>query len=221
MLVNLADLKFENPAGFLVIDGVNGAGKGTLINAIKEYLESKKTKALFTREPGGSGDFGKSIRNILLSSDEAIDPLAEAFLFVADRAQHVSKVIKPALAGKMPVISDRYYYSTVAFQGYGRERDLNLLKSLNETAIQGIRPDLVILLDLDPQIGLSRNISGQKEQDNFEKPDLDFHNRIRQGFLEQAQNNPEKFLLINAEQNAAGVFNEAKKAIDLWLKALK
>lgn len=219
MLVNLQELKFSDPRGFLVIEGVNGAGKGTLIDGIKKYFKDISLEAVFTREPG-SGELGKSVRSILLGAGEELNPLTELFLFSADRAEHVSKTIRPALDRNCPVISDRYFYSTNAFQGYGRGLNLDLLSELNQIATQGVLPDLVILLDIAPEIGLNRNKFGQKAQDNFEKPDFEFHNRIRTGFLEQARNRTEQFLVIDANDTAENVFAQAKQAIDLWLKSI-
>lgn len=210
---------FESPNGFIVIDGVNGAGKTTLQNTLIAFLESRDIPAVKTREPGGT-DIGKQIRQLVLESKEKPAELCEVLLFAADRAEHVQKVLKPAQSDGKCVVCDRYYYSTVAFQGYGRGIDLEMIQQLNQVAIDGLVPDLVILLDLEPEEGLKRTLSRASEEgDNFEKEKLDFHTRLREGFLKLAEELPEPFLVVNAEQSADNVWAEIKPVVEQWASA--
>ncbi len=221
MLVKPSQIKsLKKPNGFIVIEGVNGAGKSSLLKKISKYLKSKKKQFLLTREPG-SGALGKDLRELVLNNTEKLPPLAELFLFAADRNYHVNKIILPALKKKKLVISDRYYYSTTAFQGYGRKIDLKSINVINQLAIEDLQPDLVLLLDLDPLIGLQRNRKSDKERDSFEEEELSFHQKIRQGFLKQAKSLPEKFVLIDASQSADQVWKNTKKILDLYLHQLK
>ena len=218
MLLDSQSLRSNTPSGFLVIDGVNGAGKSTLILKIKEYLIKQGKEVVTTREPGAT-TLGKQLRSLLLENEqEKICHKAETFLFAADRAEHVQKTIKPALAAGKIVISDRYYYSTVAFQGYGRGLDIKELQIINQLAIEEVLPDLVILLDLQPEEGLKRTIkrssTGDTSKDSFENEDLSFHSRIREGFLEIARNAKEPFFVINARQTEEEVFQQARSLID-------
>lgn len=226
MLIDIEQISFKSPRGFIVLEGVNGAGKSSLQDKLENYAAARGAKVLKTFEPGAT-PAGKLLRKILLEAkQQPLHPMAEVFLFCADRSEHAAKVIAPALQQGQLVISDRYYYSTMAFQGYGRELDLKLLLNLNLTAIAGLLPDLVILLDLDPQEGLQRN-SGKASLpqrgagDAFEQENLAFHRRLRQGFLEMAKSLPEPFLVIDAAQSAQTVFETAKQAVDRLLAHLK
>ncbi len=229
-----------SPPRFLVLEGVNGAGKTTLQRKILEYFKERKIKAIGTREPGAT-DFGKSVRSLVLNSNrDQISERAEVFLFAADRSHHVEKVIKPALMNNEIVISDRYFYSTLAFQGYGRGFNLETIWNINKIAIDGVLPDLVVLLDLDPAKGLDRNKQeGQVEReggkkavkgselhdagtkastkdgrDSFEEEDLSFHIRIREGFLKLAKERPEPFLVLNADEDKESIWNKLKIVLD-------
>ncbi len=226
MLVDLQNLSFRNPRGFVVLDGVNGAGKGTLMQSLCAYLSDNKVSFISTFEPGAT-PLGKNLRKILLESkEEKPCPEAELFLFAADRRQHVAQVIEPALQKNVLVISDRYYYSTTAFQGYGRKLDLEKVEKVNELAHSGTKPDLVILLDLDPREGLKRtkkrnSSCAEISEDSFEKEEIAFHERLRCGFLEMAKSYSEPFLMINAALPREQVFETAKAALNALLNALK
>ena len=222
MIVDIEKLSFSKPRGFIVFDGVNGAGKSTLINSVIQYLKENKVEFLSTREPGGS-KLGKDLRKIILECEEKHDPLAEVFLFAADRSEHVKKTILPALKQNKVVISDRYYYSTVAFQGYGRGLNTDLMYKINQIAIDGIFLDLVIILDLSPEEVLKRAKlrDGNGDcKDCFEKEELDFHHRLRNGFLEIAKNYPEKFLVIDASLTKEEVAKIAITAIRKLIQVL-
>lgn len=213
---------FTSPRGFIVVDGVNGAGKGTLIRSINDYIIHRGIPLLLTREPGGT-PLGEAIRALLLENRaKSRKPMSETLLFIADRAEHVETVIKPALKKKQLVISDRFYYSTLAFQGYGRGLDLEVLEKMNLYAIDGCLPDCVIILDLDPKVGLERTQSrSSSEKDSFEQEKLQFHNKIRRGFLAMAEKLPEQFVVLDGSQKAEAVFTQAKVVIDRWLNQLE
>ena len=212
MRVDIRNLKIPKARGFIVIEGLNGAGKSTLQNSLKRYFEAIGRQAVLTREPGAT-ELGRELRALLLEGKAGkISPRAELLLFAADRAEHVEKVIRPALAEGKVVISDRYFYSTSAFQGDGRGLDRSIIAALNELAIDSLLPDLVILLDIDPALGLSRNKS--RSGDSFEQEELAFHQRIRAGFLKLADERPEPFVVIDGTRSAEQVAAEAQKALD-------
>ncbi len=210
---------------FIVVDGVNGAGKGTLLRNISASLARvlPTINITHTREPGGT-PLGLELRKILLQSETSSRcGMAEALLFSADRAQHVEAVLKPALHSNGIVLCDRYYYSTVAFQGYGRGLPVEQLITVSEIATSGIKPDLVILLDLDPAEGLrraaKRSGQGGGERDAFEDEELAFHKRLRAGFLELAERCPEPFCLIDASKSQQECASSADYAISRLIRA--
>ena len=215
---------FDQAQGFLVIDGVNGAGKSTLLARLAAYLTEAAVPFVQTREPGAT-NLGKQIRPLLLANEEKLSTLAELFLFAADRAEHVQKLILPALRERKLVLSDRYYYSTFAFQGFGREIDLELINSITSIAIAGVHPDLVLLLDLDPAEGLRRtkkrnSANGAADVDNFEKEELAFHTRLRRGYLEVAKQSAEPMVLLDGSMTPEEVWNQAKQFVDPWISAV-
>jgi dTMP kinase len=221
MLVDATDFSFSSSRGFLVIEGVNGAGKTTLQEKVKDYLTGLRQNVLCTREPGAT-ELGKVLRNLLLDyKSEKTVPLAEVFLFAADRAQHVKTVIEPALERGEIVISDRFLYSTEVFQGYGRGQDAATIQEVNRLAVDGTYPDFVILLDLEPEEGLLRaKKRGALEKDRFEQEELAFQQRIRSGFLEIARLRPEPFLVVDASQTQEAIFEAVKPVLDKWRTAL-
>lgn len=224
MIVDPKTFRFEKPRGFLVLDGVNGAGKSTLQSRIVDYIQQRSTqRVVATREPGGTS-LGMNLRKILLEDkDSQVTAEAEVFLFAADRFMHVGQVIRPALDSSKLVVCDRYCYSTLAFQGYGRGVSLQFVEELNQLATGGLIPDLVLLLDLEPEIGLARALKRTQAQgaDNFESESLDFHLRIRQGFLNIARNYREPFVLVDAGAEPQEVFDFCRPLIDAWLAALR
>jgi dTMP kinase len=220
-----AEFRFPKAPRFIVFDGVNGAGKSTLIASLKEALNTRGQNVTVTREPGAT-TLGKAIRPILLEKrTEPISSRAEVFLFSADRAQHVDFLLRPALRAGDTVLCDRYFYSTLAFQGYGRELPLRQLELISEIAIDGLLPDLVILLDLDPEEGLRRikaakggvlaeslskgPLDPARENDALEEEGLAFQNRMRHGFLELARNRPEPFLVLDASAHPRVLFEKS------------
>jgi dTMP kinase len=150
--------------------------------------------------------------------------LAEAFLFAADRAQHVERKMRPAAESGSFVLSDRYYYSTIAFQGYGRGLDLETMWKINHLAIQGFYPDITLLLELDPAEGLKRAAARNKqtaEKDGYEQEALDFHKRLRDGFLEIAKKAEEPFMIVDASAPADQVFASVQALIERWFESAK
>lgn len=201
-------------ACFITLEGIEGCGKTTQLQRLARRLEVKGHKITVTREPGGC-PIADQIRNILLDADNrAIVPMTELLLYAAARAQHVREVIAPVLGEGGIVLCDRFTDATIAYQGYGRKLDLDVINRLNELATAGIRPDMTILLDCEAETGLNRAISrinstkGAREE-RFELESLQFHNRVRDGYLELARQEPERFVLINAE---AGI-SETEEAI--------
>ncbi len=188
---------------FLTVEGVEGSGKSTLLDALAARLEAEGRPVMRTREPGGSS-LGAHIRPLVLSTGQKPDPRAELFLFLADRAQHVAEVVKPALAAGTLVLCDRYVDSTIAYQGYGRGMDVDWLQRLNDFATGGLWPDLTLLLDISPEAGLIRatrrnaTTGLSRAEGRFEAETLAFHERIRQGFLTRARRYPARFRVFDA-----------------------
>ena len=227
MLIDSDRVELSVPRGFLVLEGLNGAGKTSLQNKIALYLESRNFRVLKTREPGATG-LGKALRELLLASEGVgIGNLAELFLFAADRAEHVEKIISPALKRGELVVSDRFLYSTLAFQGHGRGLDLSVVDEINRLAVSGLYPDIVILLDIDPELGLRRSSHRSLEierrdcGDAFEKESLQFHKRVRRGFLDMARTRPEPFLVLDANCPEGEVFDRVLPVLHSWFEQVE
>ena len=207
---------------FISLEGVEGAGKTTLIQKMVAYFGSCGKEVLLTREPGGS-ELGKKLRGIILNAEEKICPTAELLLFLADRAEHTETCIAPALAQGKIVLCDRFIDSTVAYQGYGRGMDIDRLNMLNARATYVLKPDLTILLDLDPEIGLARATARNIAQNltvsegRFEAEALEFHQKIRTGFLTISRRE-KRFWVVNAAQDADAVFADVLKALECLLE---
>ena len=188
---------------FITFEGVEGCGKTTQIRRLAENLTAAGRQVLLTREPGGC-PIADQVRAILLdAANAAMTPLAELLLYAAARAQHVGEVVKPALAAGRIVLCDRFTDATVAYQGYGRRLDRELIDRLNDIATT-CRPDLTILLDCPAETGLARALarieatSGQPREERFEQEAIDFHRRVRDGYLAQAAAEPARFAVIDA-----------------------
>ncbi|MCX7799082.1 MAG: dTMP kinase [Fimbriimonadales bacterium] len=176
---------------FISFEGPEGAGKTTLIGALDERLRALGRATLVTREPGAA--MGGQIRRLLLEG-AGMDPKTELFLFLADRAEHAAKVLRPALAEGRVVLCDRHADSTVVYQGYGRGLDLDQLRRWNAFATAGLKPDLTVLLDLPPEIGLAR----LQSRDRLDREPLEFHRAVRRGFLEEARLEPDRWVVLDA-----------------------
>ncbi len=195
---------------FITLEGTEGVGKSTLISSLKKYFTEKEIDFIFTKEPGGTRE-GNEIRNILLDRSMKLEPYAETLLLLADRVQHVKKIIKPALEKNKNIFSDRYIDSTYAYQGAGRgisQDDLdNFINVLNFPI-----PDLTIFLDLSITEGIKR-VKKRGEVDRFEEEEVSFFEKIRQFYLETAKKNSKRFFVIDASQSMDEVFNIAKDKI--------
>ena len=198
---------------FITFEGVEGCGKSTQVSLLKTYLGSLGRDVVALREPGGTM-LGEAVRPILVnSSKEPIDPWAELFLYEACRAQLVKNVIRPALLKEGTiVICDRFIDSTIAYQGYGRGLDLEDIADMNFLATGGLVPDLTILLDVDAEAGLKRasarmDSAGGLREDRFEKEAVEFHRKVRQGFLELACVYP-RFALVDGQREIPSIHKE-------------
>lgn len=210
---------------FITFEGIEGSGKTTQIARLKARLEATGRSVLVTREPGGC-ELGLTLRAILLSTKtKNLANQAELFLYLADRAQHVHEIIRPAQARGQVVLCDRFADSTVAYQGYGRNLDVGLLNSLNDVAVAGAWPQRTILLDLEAEQGLRRALARNLENDacvnegRFEAEQLDFHSRVRQGYLALAGQHPRRFAVIDAAKDAAAVAEDVWQAVAERLEA--
>ncbi len=193
---------------FVVFEGGDGAGKSTQARALSRRLRQGSHPAILTREPGGT-PLGESLRR-LLKTRRGITPKSELFLFAAARSQLVREVIRPALQNGTTVICDRFSASTLAYQGYGRGLDLNLIERTNLSATGGLTPDLTILLDLPPSAGTARRAGDQG--DNFDDAPGDFQERVREGYLSQASEDPAGWLVLDA------TLTQRELGLRIWAK---
>ena len=183
---------------FITFEGGEGCGKSSQARALYRRLSRLAIPVVLTHEPGGT-PLGRKIGRWLKWEKTDLSPLTELLLFNASRAQLVAKVIQPNLKNRKTVICDRYADSTTAYQSYGRGLDLEIVKAINNAATQGLQPDLTVLLDITAEAGLSRK--GAKKQDRFEREDIAFHQRVRDGYLKMAANDPERWLVVDASQS--------------------
>ncbi len=194
---------------FISFEGGEGSGKTTQLKLLANHLRALAEEVVETRDPGGT-TIGKEIRTLLLSPESApMSEAAELLLYEASRAQLVREVVAPSLARGAVVLCDRFTDSTLAYQGFGRGLDLGMIRRLNQFATDGIAPDLTVLLDLDPGIGLLRCTKGsgalQSSRDRIEAEPLDFHRRIREGYLALAREDPDRIRVIDARLSIAEV----------------
>lgn len=185
-------------AHFITLEGGEGAGKSTQAKRLAEQLKTRGIASVLTREPGGSPG-AEEIRRLLVEGEPGRwDAMTEALLMFAARADHVARTIKPALDGHKWVISDRFTDSTYVYQGTGRRLRAHKITALEEAALEGLEPDLTLILDLPVHEGLKRAHARHGNETRFEKFDMDFHKRLREGFLEIAKANPERCVVIDA-----------------------
>ena len=210
-------------------EGGDGSGKSTQLELLAGYLSKQGISCLSTREPGAT-NLGKMLRKVLLElRDEPISPETELFLYLADRAQHVQEVIEPAMANGKLVLCDRFTDSTLAYQGYGRGVDLDVLSRMNAIASRGVVPDLTFLLDCPVEVGLSRTqtrssrrvpraAAKTKAEDRFERESALFHEHVRRGFLELAQADPARIVVIDASHSVETIQQEIVMIVEQKLK---
>jgi len=198
---------------FITLEGPEGSGKTSHIPYLVEYLREKGHTVFPTREPGGT-TISEQIRDILHDLKNAeMHPRTETLLYQAARAQIVEQVIQPRLKAGEIVISDRYYDSTIAYQGYGHQQDLEQVRALVKYATGGLTPDLTILLDLDIEVGLKRKIQNEAEWNRMDAYTVEFHQRVRKGYLEMVKQEPKRWVVVNSEQKWDDVQADLKKVI--------
>lgn len=200
---------------FITFEGPEGCGKSTHSKLLKTYLESLGKAVILTCEPGGTV-LGKKLREMLLHNPEKVDQIAELALFAADRAEHVTKVIQPALAEGKIVICDRYVDSTIAYQIGGRGLPEDLVRYFNMVSSRGLLPQITFMLKVDPQIGLQR-AGKEKVADRFEKEKIGFHAAVLNKYLEIAQNDPKRVKIIESNDKS---IEAVQKIIEKEIKKL-
>lgn len=208
---------------FITFEGIEGSGKTTQIKLLASHLELLGYQVVMTREPGGC-PISDKIRSILLDADNhRMYPLTELFLYAAARAQHVAEVIKPALESDCIVLCDRFTDATIAYQSCGRGLERSTIESLNKLACQTVHPDLTVLIDCNPDIGLMRArqrieaTSGPREE-RFELEALEFHRRVRDGYLGMALQEPQRFLKIEGSGSITEIFEIIAEQVQIRLK---
>ncbi len=203
---------------FITFEGIEGCGKTTQAKLLVQYLEGKGCRVLMTREPGGT-QIGEAIREILLSTDFIkMHRSTEVLLYLASRAQHVQEVIIPALAKGEIIICDRFSDSTFVYQCLVRGLDMHTIKSINRFATEKISPHITFVLDVDPVEGLrrarSRNQKNMREEDRIERESMDFHNRVREGYLKWASEYPKRIFVVPSDREKEEVHEEIAGIID-------
>ncbi len=200
---------------FITLEGIEGSGKTTQLRHMVDFLKNKGHDCVITREPGGT-EIGKKIRAVLLDPDNSdLDPLAELLLYAADRIQHIQSKIMPSLRQGKMVLCDRFSDATTVYQGFARGLDLELINRLHEIVLGDLKPDITILFDLPPEVGLKRawkqiNSGDRTDMETrFEKEAVEFHEKVRAGYLALAQLEPERFRVIDA----SGDENQVKSDI--------
>ena len=197
---------------FITLEGPEGSGKSTLAKKLAEYFESKGQEVVLTREPGGKGmKFSEEIRNVIMNNDD-IDPLTELLLFEASRSEHIDKLIKPSISDRKLVICDRFIDSSVVYQGVVKGVGIDKVKELNALTIGETVPSLTLLVDLPAEIGLKRISDNDRETNRFDQNGIDFHERIRKGYLDLADET-DRIVVINGDQTPEEVFEDALKEI--------
>ncbi len=203
---------------FITFEGIEGCGKTTQLRLLAGHLEQRGLTVLVTREPGGC-PIADQVRSILLdAANRTMEPMAELFLYAAARAQHVAEIIKPALEARTVVLCDRFTDATIAYQGYGRGLSQPVIAELNRLATHGIRPDMTVLLDCPVETGLERaftriNSTRGAREERFELEAAEFHLRVRDGYLQLARQEPDRFIVVKAAGSVAEVEEAVRTAV--------
>ena len=212
---------------FITLEGIEGSGKTTQIGRLVEFLEGREIECVTTRQPGGTL-IGENIRSILLDpANSALAPMAELLLYLADRSQHIDELIKPSLEAGKTVICDRYFDATVVYQGFARGLNVELIRKLHQILFDDLKPDVTLLLDLAPEVGLQRAWqqlnNGQRSglESRFEAEKVTFHEKVRAGYLELARLEPDRFRIVDAAQSQDQVFTAISTIISATLKQNK
>ncbi|EGK08876.1 dTMP kinase [Kingella kingae] len=185
-------------AQFITLDGIDGAGKTTQLNVIRDWFAAQQLPVLFTREPGGT-PLGEQLRNILLTPSSQVSLHTEALMMFAARRQHLEDVILPALASGTHVVSDRFTDATFAYQGGGRGLAYDKIQQLEQWVQDDLRPNLTFILDVPLEVSVAR-IEGSRQKDRFEQEDPAFFARVREAYLQRAQHAPERYAVINSNR---------------------
>lgn len=197
---------------FISFEGIDGVGKSTQLELLVEYLNELGRTVCRTLEPGGT-DLGREIRELLLHRKGEVAPRAEALLFAADRAHHVATLVRPALERGEVVVTDRYLDSSVAYQGSGRDLGFEQIRELSLFAVDGLLPKLTVLLDLDAAKAAARRSKTGAEPDRLERAKIEFFESARQAYLKMADDEPERFLVLDAEQSVESMQAQIRERV--------
>jgi dTMP kinase len=202
---------------FITFEGIDYCGKTTQARKLTSYLKMKNHSILLIREPGGDR-ISEKIRKILLSEKNAgVTPMAELLLYEASRAQLTQKVVLPALKQGKIVVCDRYYDSTLAYQSYGRGLNNKIIRWLNQIATFGLTPDLTILIDVPVEVTRERRETVRRKADRLEKENIEFHRKIRQGYLKIARQNPKRIKIVDGTGDIGQTWQKVRKVVDSYL----
>jgi dTMP kinase len=206
---------------FITFEGIDGSGKSTQLRLLANFLKQAGCDVLLTREPGGT-PVGNRLRAALLDAQEEVDPLTELLVFAADRAQHVRRVLRPALESGQMVFSDRYADATAAYQGAGRGFSPGLIAEIIELATEGLKPDLTLLFDLsveDSSLRTRRRANGKQQDDRLDAETSEFHTRVRDAYLRLAEAEPERVRIVETNQPAELTHERVKEIVVPFLRS--
>ena len=206
---------------FITFEGIDGSGKSTQLRLLADFLKSNGCEVLLTREPGGT-PVGNRLRSALLDAQEEVDPLTELLVFAADRAQHVRRVLRPAVEAGQVIFSDRYADATVAYQGAGRGFSPELINEIVELATEGLKPDLTVLFDLsveDSTARTRRRLNGKQKGDRLDAEADDFHLRVREAYLAIANAEPERVKIVETNRPVEETHEHVKEIVVPFLRS--